>query len=85
MKEEIKSKSVSTTHHKKILKQDWPHVALVSGMLVSLGGSVVTGLKKARTVHGIFSLSFIGLAMLHLYLHHKPISRKTKGLLHLDK
>ncbi len=84
MHEKMTSLSVARPRHKDIRKQDWPHVALVGGMLMSLGGSVVTGFKKARLLHGIFSMSFIGLAMMHLFLHHKPIARKTKRVMHHD-
>ena len=84
MSENRTNSSVASQIHKDVLTQDCTHIGLVGGMLISLGGIVITGLKKAHTIHGIFSVSFVGLTMMHFFLHHRSISRKIKRVFHTD-
>ncbi len=62
-------------HHRK---HNWPHVAIVGCMAVSLGTAVVTGLKKSTVAHVVSSLCFLGTAMLHLFIHKRQLSHKVK-------
>ncbi len=63
---------------------NWPHVAIVGGMAVSLGTAVVTGLKKSTMAHIASSLCFVGAAMLHLFMHKRQLSYRVQTGLHPD-
>jgi xanthosine utilization system XapX-like protein len=63
-------------HHRK---PNWPHVAVVGCMAVSLGATVVTGLKKSTPAHVVSSLCFVGSAMLHLFMHHRQLLHRVKN------
>ena len=63
---------------KHLKKSNWPHVAIVGCMAVSLGSAVVTGLKKSTRAHVVSSLCFLGTAMLHLFMHHRQLLHKAK-------
>ena len=58
--------------------QNWPHVAIVGGMIISLGTAIITGLKKAKGPHAIASLSFVGFALTHFFMHQKQLSNRVK-------
>ena len=59
-------------------KPNRSHVAILGCMAVSLGATVVTGLKKSTTAHVVSALCFVGSAMLHLSMHHRQLSHKVK-------
>ena len=66
-------------HHRKPYGS---HVAIVGWMAASLGATVVSGFTKSTTVHVVSALCFVGSAMLHLFMHHRQLSKKAKtGLL----
>jgi hypothetical protein len=69
---------LSTNNVNPLRKHNWPHVAIVGCMVVSLGTAVVTGLKKSTTAHIVSSLCFVGTAMLHLFIHKRQLSHKVK-------
>lgn len=63
----------------RLKKSNWPHVAIVGCMAVSLGTTVVTGLKKSTRTHVVSSICFVGTAVLHLFMHQRQLLHKVKN------
>jgi hypothetical protein len=55
-----------------------PHVAIVGGMILSLGTAIVTGLRKSSIPHVVSSFCFVGLALTHLFIHQRQLSSIIK-------
>lgn len=55
-------------------KHNLPHVAIVGGMILSLGTAIVTGLRKSSIPHVVSSFCFVGLALTHLFIHQRQLS-----------
>ena len=55
-----------------------PHVAVVGGMMASLGTAIITGLRGAKVPHVVSSFCFVGFALTHLFLHQRQLSSRIK-------
>lgn len=70
---DLKLSANKINHHRKY---NWPHVAIVGCMAMSLGAAIVTGLKKSTAAHVVSTLCFVGAAMLHLFMHKRQLPYK---------
>ena len=70
--------NLSTKNVSNRRRNNLPHVFIVGGMAAGLGTAIVTGFRKSTKAHVVSSLSFVGLAMLHLCMHYKQLSYKIK-------
>ena len=70
------NRSEQKANHRRI--SNWSHVAIMGCMAVSLGTTIVTGLKKSTRAHVVSSLCFVGTAMLHLFMHQRQLLHKVK-------
>jgi Zn-dependent alcohol dehydrogenase len=68
-------------YHKK---RNWPHVAIVGCMALSLGTAIVAAAKKSTTTHVVSGLCFVGMAMVHLFMHQRQLSHRVKAGLRSD-
>ena len=72
---------LSKQQARQLQAKNLPHCIIVGGMLVSLGGAILTGFKKAGLSHIVFSLSFIGLSTMHHFIHRNQLLHiMKKGL-----
>jgi len=70
--------NLSTKNVSNRRRNNLPHVFIVGGMAASLGTAIVTGFRKSTKAHVVSSLSFVGFALLHLFMHYNQLSYKMK-------
>ena len=82
MSENKDDSPTNNVHHRR--KRHWPHVAIVGCMAASLGTAIVAGVKKSTTAHVVSGLCFVGMAMVHLFMHQRQLSYRVKAGLRSD-